>query len=302
MKQDERKLWNNFEIGLKNILLLSHVEQVSQVKIYNYNSITIVFLIDDVFLLRFLRTKKFVMLAAYEMLEQYLKARQLYPQWFQNLDIEDSKLSALVDSGYILPLMQRDSQGRRIVLQSASRFDTNKFSSADSIRLNSLIFGYLMDEEESQICGYVYIIDASKVSLKHVSMFSFVDIKNWLNCLQKAIPTRMKEYHFINLPGYANTIVDFGLSVMSDKMKKRVFYGKNLDELKKHVDEKLLPKEYGGVVPMDTMIEDFKMKLHKYRDKILKNDDQFIIIPKTVTDENISELGIGGSFRKLEVD
>lgn len=253
------------------------------------------------FLLRFLRTKKFIMLDAFEMLEQYLKARQLYPQWFQNLDIEDSTLNALVDSGYILPLMQRDHQGRRIVLQCASRLDTDKFSSADAIRLNSLIFGYLMDEEESQICGYVYIIDASKVSLKHVSMFSFVDIKNWLNCLQKAIPTRMKEYHFINLPGYANALVDFGLSVMSDKMRKRFIYDKSLHELKKHVDEKLLPKEYGGVVPMVEMIKDFKMKLHKYRDKILKNDDQFIIIPKNVTD-TASELGIGGSFRKLEVD
>lgn len=242
------------------------------------------------------------MLAAYEMLEQYLKARQLYPQWFQKLDIKDPTLNALVDSGYILPLMQRDNQGRRIILQCASRFDTNNFSSADAIRLNSLIFGYLMDEEESQICGFVYIIDASKVSLKHVSMFSFVDIKNWLNCLQKAIPTRMKEYHFINLPGYANTLVDFGISVMSEKLKKRVIYGKHLDELKKHVDEKLLPKEYGGVVTMTEMIQDFKIKLHKYRDKILKNDDQFIVIPKNVTDTSASELGIGGSFRKLEVD
>jgi len=74
---------------------------------------------DSVFLLRFLRTKKFSLPMAQEMLEHYLTIRQLYPHWFQKLDIEDPELEALVDSGYLVPLLKRDKHGRKVLLSCA---------------------------------------------------------------------------------------------------------------------------------------------------------------------------------------
>lgn len=50
---------------------------------------------DAVFLLRFLRTKKFSVPAACEMLQRYLTIRQLYPQWFKKLDIEDKSIDGM---------------------------------------------------------------------------------------------------------------------------------------------------------------------------------------------------------------
>lgn len=76
-------------------------------------------LTDSVFLLRFLRTKKFSVPLAQEMLERYLVVRQLYPQWFRGLDIDDPAISELLQGGYIVPLPQRDDLGRQVILTCA---------------------------------------------------------------------------------------------------------------------------------------------------------------------------------------
>lgn len=133
------------------------------------------------------------------------------------------------------------------------------------------------------------------------------------------------------MPAYANKIMEFGMSVLNDKLKKRVmvsysfcsfqrrrfrltielsiplqFY-KNLDELKGKVSPALLPKEYGGTVPIDDMITKFKARLRKQRAAILALDDMYIEITKESTnfagsDDADIDAGVVGSFRKLEVD
>lgn len=74
---------------------------------------------DSLFLLRFLRTKKFSLPMAQEMFERYLTIRQLYPEWFQKLDINDPDLEAIIDSGYLVPLPKRDQHGRKVILSCA---------------------------------------------------------------------------------------------------------------------------------------------------------------------------------------
>lgn len=77
---------------------------------------------DSSFLLRFLRTKKFSLPMAQEMLERYLTIRQLYPDWFQKLDIDDPDLEVIVDSGYLVPLPKRDQHGRKVILSCAGNY------------------------------------------------------------------------------------------------------------------------------------------------------------------------------------
>lgn len=69
----------------------------------------------------------------------------------------------------------------------------------------------------------------------------------------------------------------------------------------------MLPKEYGGSVPLNDMIEAFKVRLRQKREAILALDDMFIEITKDSTnfagnDDTDIDAGMVGSFRKLEVD
>lgn len=84
-------------------------------------------------------------------------------------------------------------------------------------------------------------------------------------------------------------------------------FSKNLEDLKTKVNPALLPKEYGGSVPLNDMIDAFKVRLRQKREAILALDDMFIEITKDSTnfagnDDTDIDAGMVGSFRKLEVD
>ncbi|XP_029038110.2 clavesin-1 [Osmia bicornis bicornis] len=260
---------------------------------------------DSAFLLRFLRTKKFSVPMAEEMLERYLTIRQLYPNWFQNLDIEDPDIEAIIDAGYLVPLMERDHHGRRVILSCAGRFDPYKYTSAQMARAHSLVVEALMDDEENQVRGYTHINDESGLTMGHLSAWSLTDIRNMLRCIQNSTPMRHKETHFVNIPSYATKVIEFGISLLNDKLRARILVHKSLEDLKASVqDPRILPKEYGGEIPLSDMIAAFKKTLKEQRDRLKALDDMYIEISSTECQHTTSDTlsGIPGSFRKLEVD
>lgn len=139
---------------------------------------------DAPFLLRFLRTKKFSVPLACEMLERYLIIRQIYPQWFTKLDCEDEELADIINNGYLVPLLERDENGRLLIFSIAGNFDPHKYTAAHMARVHSLVTESLMDDELNQIYGYTYINDEAGFQMAHISLWSLTDIRNILKCIQ----------------------------------------------------------------------------------------------------------------------
>lgn len=67
---------------------------------------------------------------------------------------------------------------------------------------------------------------------------------------------RHKEVHGINVHPSMKFALDFGMSLISDKIKKRVRLYSNLEEAlaNGYLERDILPKEYGGIMPMAEMI------------------------------------------------
>ena len=70
------------------------------------------------------------------------------------------------------------------------------------------------------------------------------------------VPLRHKEIHYNNLPAAFKMIANFFLGVMSEKLRSRVNIYTKMEEMTK-VEKEILPKEYGGIVPMADMIGEF---------------------------------------------
>nr|CAD7406111.1 unnamed protein product [Timema cristinae] len=260
---------------------------------------------DSVFLLRFLRTKKFSVPLAQEMLERYLTIRQMYPDWFRKLDIDEPAVKEIIEAGYLVPLPERDDFGRRVILRCAANFDPYKYTATDMVRVHSLLVECLMDEEESQVRGYTHINDETGLSMGHISLWSLSDIRKMSKCVQKSTPMRHKSSHFLNIPHYANKIMEFFIMLLNEKLKSRIRLHSGFEELQKAVNPKILPKEYGGVVPLADMIDQFKVQLHERQEAIRALDEMEIEINSKatfVTDLEDELCGVAGSFRKLEVD
>ena len=128
---------------------------------------------DNSFLLRFLRTKKFHIPTVQESIERYLLMRENYSGGvFQNISLEEKAVAELLDLGFVFPLPERDSEGRRVLLIQPRVLNLEKHTLRDIIRLFTVTAEILVEDEETQIRGFVYLIDAGGTSLQLVTLVS----------------------------------------------------------------------------------------------------------------------------------
>ena len=234
------------------------------------------------------------------MYENYFIHFRKNPHWHADDKKIIKKMLQSIDRGVIYPLSQRDAEGRKIVLLQLGKLDTSIDTSESLFSVNSEVYTQCQEDEDTQIAGFVAIVDFTGFTLKLISVLSIADARTIANNLSNATPSRIKCIYILNLPSFARVLLDVFKLALSDKLQKRLFFPKDLEELKSKFDAKLLPKELGGVTPEAEMIKEFQKTIkhnQKVRQQIYDTKFDMNMIPGKKTQEiNI------GSFRKLEID
>ncbi|KAL1117102.1 hypothetical protein AAG570_004430 [Ranatra chinensis] len=275
---------------------------------------------DENFLLRFLRAKKFSAPMAEEALERYLLLRQSWAAAFNNMDCTLPNMKHLIDAGYLFAAPGRDKYGRRWIIARPGVFDPHKFTNEDMCRIHGLVYETLLEDSESQVRGFVHFADGAGVSFPHITLFTPKEAVRIVKNGERTLPMRHKQVYGINVHPSLKYVLDFGLSLISDKIRKRVKIYSSMEEASDEIDTNMLPKEYGGVIPMSEMIEKFKEELMAMRAKLLSHDEMKVRLEMFSEGARVgsvtalkqgSALTCGGrtldttlcgSFRKLEVD
>ncbi|KAK0180860.1 hypothetical protein PV327_003197 [Microctonus hyperodae] len=279
--------------------------------------------LDARFLLRFLRTKKFNVPMAQEATERYLLLRHVYHPAFQKLDITDTPMEELLSLGYLFAVPGRDAKGRRVIVARPGVFDPYKYTNADMCKIHGITYETLMEDELNQVHGFVHFADGAGVSFPHMTLFTPREAVRIVKNGERTIPMRHKEVHAINTHSSLKFALDFGMSLISEKIKKRVkIYTSLEDAIEQKMDTSMLPKEYGGTMPMKEMIDLWRKELLEARPMLLNHDKMKVhlhLYSEKAREGAISALkqgfgcsdvnsgdstihGISGSFRKLEVD
>lgn len=187
------------------------------------------------------------------------------------------------------------------------------------------MFETMLEDEENQIRGCVHIIDASGMGLSFVTVLTPQETYRITKNVEKMVPLRHKELITTHVHPAFKIALDFALTLVSEKLRKRVkVYSKLEDQTS--VDKSIFPKEYGGTIPMAEMIEMFKKELAEKRQILLSHDKmnvRFEMYPESVRVGSARSLqipldsppeafeekrdmfgmnGVSGSFRKLEID
>ncbi|GAB0090663.1 tRNA (guanine-N(7)-)-methyltransferase [Sergentomyia squamirostris] len=278
--------------------------------------------LDANFILRFLRSKKFSVPLAQECIERYLLLRNIRNgAMFLNLDMTSPAIAELLDLGYIFTLPERDHLGRRVIMHRPGVFNVQKHKNYDMLKIHALTYETLMEDEENQIRGFVYVVDAAKIGLQHLTLFTPQEAVRIAKNAERTVPMRHKKLVAFNINSSLKFAVDFGLSLVSDKFGKRVILCSNLARAVRYIDNNLLPAEYGGNVPMAEMIKLFKKELEDKQSILLQNDKMSVrldMYPPEALEGSLGAInracgiqkdtvgstfhGLQGSFRKLEVD
>ncbi|XP_058837460.1 clavesin-1-like isoform X4 [Topomyia yanbarensis] len=262
---------------------------------------------DAIFLLRFLRSKKFNVMAATEMLVKHLTF------WIREAEfctgIDPCVLDPIIQQCAMIPLGQ-DSYGRLVVSIRLGQFDIETTSAEIQFRLGCLVLETYVDTEIHQVAGLVAVFDFLGATTNHFVIWTLPKLKVVLDALNNITSLRIGEIHVVQLPKYAAAIAEFLIARISEKLKRRIKFHKTPDALKDAIDESILPTIYGGKQSLEEANEKFRQRAMQERERLLKQADMFIdlSIPSPNANNNtgvhssVADEAVIGSFRKLNVD
>ncbi|KAL0279833.1 UNVERIFIED_CONTAM: hypothetical protein PYX00_001310 [Menopon gallinae] len=254
---------------------------------------------DDNFLLRFLRIRKFNVPMAQHNLIKYLNFRQSLGHLLFNLDYLEPKVAELINSGYIFASPERDSSGRRVIIYLSDKMDPNKYTKVEMSKAHAIVYETLLEDEETQVMGVTHFADVKALGMSHISLWTPYEMAVVLRIGEQALPMRHKAIHILNFPPAFRYVFEFAVSRVSEKIKNRVMVHDSIKDLHGSLDSKCLPKEYGGTMPLAEMIDLWKQELARSKPNLLALDNMKSLVP--IRRRNKID-AMEGSFKKLEID
>lgn len=232
--------------------------------------------LSDQFILSFLRACKYNNETVHKKLPNYLNMRLYCPEILANRRVDEDMMD-LVRTGFHLPLpTPLDTNQTRIHLSQHGKLDLKNHTVYQSIKLLYMCLEInLLEDDNTVVAGFTTIEDMSGLTFGHVIAMNLMVLKKMLDFVRCGLPHRLKGVHVINAPWYANGIFNFVRQLLPAKIKSRFFIHSKVEDLYKHVPQKLLPAEYGGENDtIDDIIKFWEKKMQQYRE-YFEHDLQF---------------------------
>ncbi|KAF5270683.1 hypothetical protein FQA39_LY01421 [Lamprigera yunnana] len=216
---------NSCILGLRNL-----VQQSSDAEFKNTQKQ------DDATLLKFLYARRFDVLDAHQLLQNYYWYRKRNEEIFKNFTIKSGDIFKALENGLPGVLDCRDRKGRTVIIM-----DTNNWDCSYNLIINNVT---------NQATGFVVIVDWTEFSFRQSTNLKPGILKLMIEGLQDCFPARFKGIHFIGQPWFVNAALTVIKPFLKDKMKERIYvHGNNLSTLHDYVPKDILPAEMGGEQP-----------------------------------------------------
>ncbi|XP_031786223.1 alpha-tocopherol transfer protein isoform X1 [Nasonia vitripennis] len=202
--------------------------------------------LDREYLQKFLRPCKWYAESTFELMKRFYKYRQSHPKYCENLVPRNER--TVLMSGTLTPLPKRTEDGVRVILVEGGKKWKPKELTLDQMFRGVILFlEAAIAEPKSQVAGVRVIIDMDGLTLTHVTYFTPSFAAAVVEFVQRCLPCRLKGVHIINQPFIFNMVFAFFKPFLQEKLRKRIhFHGTDRNSLKKYIDAKALPKQYGG--------------------------------------------------------
>uniref|UniRef100_A0A146M425 Alpha-tocopherol transfer protein n=1 Tax=Lygus hesperus TaxID=30085 RepID=A0A146M425_LYGHE len=143
---------------------------------------------DAYSLIRYMRACKYNHERAIKKLECMHKLRTSAPEWYENRDPLLPEIQELMKLGVFLPLLQRDPEGRAVILIRATAHDPRKHLQNNVFKTGLMILDLFLNRfQDTSVYGVVAILDLKDVTLGHARQMTIPIIRkcvhSWQVCL-----------------------------------------------------------------------------------------------------------------------
>ncbi|XP_067134182.1 alpha-tocopherol transfer protein-like isoform X2 [Centruroides vittatus] len=250
---------------------------------------------DDIFLLGFLRARKYEMGRSLQLLKNYYEIRLQYPQYFK--DHLPSKVEHVLSLNTMQFLPKPDQKGRYVFIFQYANWDTSIANSYDVFRCCMLFFDFQLNFHRTQENRIVAIANGEGISLSHFLQAT----PSFLNSMTKvmlkdAYQARLIEIHFVNLNIIIKAFLSIFIPLLPSKLRDRLHLHSDMSTLHEFVSPDCLPLEYGGNLPSFDPTEANNML--KANEDFFRKKEEYLELYEEQKNKNFSE----GKFRYVNED
>lgn len=202
---------------------------------------------DNVFLLRYIRVRKYNIEAALATLKRYYKIRAAYPSIYDNFLPSNVKPAS---RRVFMVLPNPDVHGRRVVLIRSDAWIPSLATHCEAQQALHLALEFLATDPSSQTVGISVLADYAGASLSKLLSVDIGLLKHGTEFMLKCMPFRVKAIHVIRQSFVYDIVMSVVRHLFSKKLIERMhLHGTNFEELHKELPVDILPEEYGGSGP-----------------------------------------------------
>ena len=198
---------------------------------------------DDLFILRFLRARKFHQARALAMMTNY---HEQYITWPEVMEKVKNPLSIkhVYNAGCYVVLREKAKDGSAVCIGRPGKVENPVFT--EFIAGFVITFERLLEDERVQINGITIIEDMSFVGFELIKQIVPV-LKRSILLVEDIVPLRVKSVNFVKEPFLSGMIFGVVRSFLKEKVRNRfLLHGKNFTKLHELIDNSILPPDYGG--------------------------------------------------------
>ncbi|XP_069360461.1 clavesin-2-like [Maniola hyperantus] len=218
---------------------------------------------DDEYLLRFLRSRDFIVRRAYKLLVRYYAFREQYPALQKGVDLW-GLVKVKVYEGVIL---DRPDVGRLSIVRWGM-WDPNEMPLIDLLRAGMAVSEIGVRQPKLQVFGGTLLVDMEGITMRHLAAVTPTLAYQIVSLLGTAMPTKVRSCHIVNYSWVFNTIFYIFKRFIPQGFWNRLhFHGSDMNSLHQHVARECLPARYGGTCRSHFPSGLWLQKIKKYRDE-----------------------------------
>ncbi|XP_023212496.1 alpha-tocopherol transfer protein-like [Centruroides sculpturatus] len=250
---------------------------------------------DDIFLLGFLRARKFDLQRSLQLLKNYYNVRVNYPQYSK--DLLPSKLEHALNLKILQFLPNLDQDGCYIYLFRVANWDPSVSSVIDVWRCVLLYLDLQLNFHRTQAKKIVCVVDTGGMNLSHFYHLSPRAISSLVMLVLKdSYQMRYKAIHYVNMNVVIKAILSILLPLLPDKLRKRVHLHSDVGTLHEFISPDCLPLELGGNLPSFDPTEANNML--RSNEEFFRTNEEYVKLYEEETNKNFSQ----GRFRYVGED